>query len=107
MGLSLRCVPHYVTLCHCPNLAQTSVFQCIYQIVLSAFPFFLVPCQLAESHYNLSLLRQCAQGWYQSVKASQSDKQASADQLYQHFLLQRSLNCWKKVCIHKRTIAHI
>lgn len=69
---------------------------------LMCFSFFPVPCQLAESHYNLSLLRQCALGWHQSVKASQSDRQATADQLYQHLLLRRSLSSWKRVCICKR-----
>ncbi|TNM96317.1 hypothetical protein fugu_015978 [Takifugu bimaculatus] len=52
---------------------------------------------LAGSHYNRFLLRRCALGWHQSAKASQSDKRASADQLYQRLLLQRSLSCWKRI----------
>lgn len=63
-----------------------------------------VPCQLADTHYNRSLLRQCVLGWSVSMKASQSDKQASADQLYQRVLIRRTLSCWKGVCIHKHTI---
>ncbi|XP_074550074.1 coiled-coil domain-containing protein 191 isoform X2 [Halichoeres trimaculatus] len=53
--------------------------------------------QLADSHHNLSLLSRCIQGWLQSAKESLSEKEASADQLYQHFLLQRSLSCWKRL----------
>lgn len=66
------------------------------------FPLFN-PRQLAERHYNLFLLRRSALGWQQSAKESLSEKEASADQLYQHFLLRKSLSCWKRVCIHKRT----
>ncbi|XP_068199882.1 coiled-coil domain-containing protein 191 [Antennarius striatus] len=53
--------------------------------------------QLAESHHNLSLLRRCTLGWQQSARESLSEKKAYADQLYQHFLLQRSLSCWKRL----------
>ncbi|KAF3703606.1 Coiled-coil domain-containing protein 191 [Channa argus] len=53
--------------------------------------------QLAESHYNLILLRRCTLGWQQSARQSVSEKEASADQLHQHFLLRRSLSCWKRV----------
>lgn len=63
----------------------------------------LNPRQLAESHYNLFLLRRCALGWHQSVKVSLTQNRASADQLYHHSLLRRSLSCWKGVCIHKHT----
>uniref|UniRef100_A0A3Q3KXT0 Coiled-coil domain containing 191 n=1 Tax=Mastacembelus armatus TaxID=205130 RepID=A0A3Q3KXT0_9TELE len=53
--------------------------------------------QLAESHHNLFLLRRCTLGWQQSARDSLSQKEASADQLQQHFLLRRSLSCWKKL----------
>ncbi|TMS16983.1 Coiled-coil domain-containing protein 191 [Larimichthys crocea] len=53
--------------------------------------------QLAESHHNLFLLRRCTLGWQQSASESLSEKRASADQLYQHFLLRRSLSCWKRL----------
>ncbi|KAK2886502.1 coiled-coil domain-containing protein 191 [Channa argus] len=53
--------------------------------------------QLAESHYNLILLRRCTLGWQQSARQSVSEKEASADQLHQHFLLRRSLSCWKRL----------
>ncbi|XP_029979062.1 coiled-coil domain-containing protein 191 isoform X2 [Sphaeramia orbicularis] len=53
--------------------------------------------QLAESHRNLFLLRRCTLAWQQSARASLSEKEASADQLHQHFLLRRSLSCWKRL----------
>ncbi|XP_028290119.1 coiled-coil domain-containing protein 191 isoform X2 [Gouania willdenowi] len=53
--------------------------------------------ELAENHHRLSLLRRCTRGWQESVQESVSEKEASADQLYQHFLLQRSLKCWKRL----------
>ncbi|XP_044031665.1 coiled-coil domain-containing protein 191 isoform X2 [Siniperca chuatsi] len=53
--------------------------------------------QLAERHHNLFLLRQCTVGWQQSASEFLSEKEASADQLYQHFLLRRSLSCWKRL----------
>ncbi|KAM3593051.1 uncharacterized protein V6R79_005140 [Siganus canaliculatus] len=53
--------------------------------------------RLAESHRNLFLLRRCTQGWQQSARESLSEREASADQLHQHFLLRRSLSCWKKL----------
>ncbi|KAK2859493.1 hypothetical protein Q5P01_004113 [Channa striata] len=53
--------------------------------------------QLAESHHNLFLLRRCTLGWQQSASKSVSEKEASADQLHRRFLLQRSLNCWKRL----------
>ncbi|XP_026217105.1 coiled-coil domain-containing protein 191 [Anabas testudineus] len=56
-----------------------------------------VNIQLAESHHNLILLRRCTQGWQQSARESASEKKASADQLHQHFLLRRSLSCWKRL----------
>ncbi|KAM6970922.1 coiled-coil domain-containing protein 191 [Tautogolabrus adspersus] len=52
---------------------------------------------LADRHHNLFLLRRCTQGWLQSARESLSEKEASADQLYQHALLQRSLSCWKRL----------
>uniref|UniRef100_A0A3B5AHZ8 Coiled-coil domain containing 191 n=1 Tax=Stegastes partitus TaxID=144197 RepID=A0A3B5AHZ8_9TELE len=53
--------------------------------------------QLAERHHNLFLLRRCVRGWQQSARESLSEKEASADQLHQHFLLRRSLSRWKRV----------
>ncbi|KAM9337595.1 coiled-coil domain-containing protein 191 [Symphorus nematophorus] len=53
--------------------------------------------QLAESHYNLFLLRRCTLAWQQSARESLTEKEASADKLYQHFLLWRSLSCWKRL----------
>ncbi|XP_045923228.1 coiled-coil domain-containing protein 191 [Micropterus dolomieu] len=53
--------------------------------------------QLAERHHNVFLLRQCTLGWHQSSRESQSEKEASADQLYQHFLLRKSLSSWKRL----------
>uniref|UniRef100_UPI0037E8119B coiled-coil domain-containing protein 191 n=1 Tax=Semicossyphus pulcher TaxID=241346 RepID=UPI0037E8119B len=53
--------------------------------------------QLADRHHNLFLLRRCTRGWQQSARESLSEKEASADQLHQHFLLQRSLSCWKRL----------
>ncbi|XP_028289251.1 coiled-coil domain-containing protein 191 [Parambassis ranga] len=53
--------------------------------------------ELAESHHNLFLLRRCTRGWQQSARESLSEKEALADQLQQHFLLQRSLRCWKRL----------
>ncbi|XP_070842090.1 coiled-coil domain-containing protein 191 [Chaetodon trifascialis] len=53
--------------------------------------------QLAESHHNLFLLRRCTLGWQQSARESALDREDSADQLYQHFLLRRSLSCWKRL----------
>ncbi|KAM7390469.1 hypothetical protein PAMA_008567 [Pampus argenteus] len=53
--------------------------------------------ELAESHHNLVLLRRCTLGWRQSARESLSEKEASADQLYQHFLLRRGLSCWKRM----------
>ncbi|XP_058494800.1 coiled-coil domain-containing protein 191 [Solea solea] len=53
--------------------------------------------QLAKSHHNLFLLRRCTLGWQQSAKESLSEKEASADQLHQQFLLRRSLSCWKRL----------
>ncbi|XP_068588435.1 coiled-coil domain-containing protein 191 [Cebidichthys violaceus] len=53
--------------------------------------------QLAESHHNLFLLRRCTLGWRQSARESQSEKEASVDQLYRHFLLRRSLSRWKRL----------
>ncbi|XP_070709128.1 coiled-coil domain-containing protein 191 [Pempheris klunzingeri] len=53
--------------------------------------------QLAESHHNLFLLRRCTLHWQQSARESLSEKEASADQLSQHFLLRRSLSCWKRL----------
>ncbi|XP_068438049.1 coiled-coil domain-containing protein 191 [Clinocottus analis] len=52
--------------------------------------------QLAERHQNLFLLRRCTRGWQQSARESLSEKEASVDQLHQHFLLRRSLSCWKR-----------
>lgn len=68
--------------------------------------FLFNPCQLAENHHNLSLLRRCTLGWQQSARESLGEKEASADQLYHHFLLRRGLNCWKRVCIHPQTQTH-
>ncbi len=65
--------------------------------------FYLNPRQLAESHHSLLLLRRSTRGWQQSVRESLSEREASADQLYQHFLLRRSLSCWKRVRTHKHT----
>ncbi|XP_049421074.1 coiled-coil domain-containing protein 191 [Epinephelus fuscoguttatus] len=53
--------------------------------------------QLAENHHNLSLLRRCTLGWQESARESLSEKEASADQLHQHFLLRRGLSCWKRL----------
>lgn len=65
--------------------------------------FLFNPCQLAERHHNVSVLRRCTRGWQQSARESLSEKEAFADQLHQHFLLRRSLSCWKRVCIHTHT----
>uniref|UniRef100_A0A671W6S0 Coiled-coil domain containing 191 n=1 Tax=Sparus aurata TaxID=8175 RepID=A0A671W6S0_SPAAU len=53
--------------------------------------------QLAQRHHDLFLLRRCTLGWQQSARESLSAKEASADQLYQHFLLRRSLSCWERL----------
>ncbi|XP_034562120.1 LOW QUALITY PROTEIN: coiled-coil domain-containing protein 191 [Notolabrus celidotus] len=53
--------------------------------------------QLADGHHNLLLLRRCTRGWLQSARESLSEREASADQLYQHALLQRGLSCWKRL----------
>ncbi|XP_062297496.1 coiled-coil domain-containing protein 191 [Scomber scombrus] len=53
--------------------------------------------QMAENHHNLSLLRRCTLGWQQSARESLGEKEASADQLHQHFLLRRGLSCWKRL----------
>ncbi|CAJ1082147.1 LOW QUALITY PROTEIN: coiled-coil domain-containing protein 191 [Xyrichtys novacula] len=53
--------------------------------------------QLADGHHNLFLLRRCTRGWLQSARESMFEKEASADQLYQHFLLRRSLSRWKRL----------
>uniref|UniRef100_A0A3P9D5J0 Coiled-coil domain containing 191 n=1 Tax=Maylandia zebra TaxID=106582 RepID=A0A3P9D5J0_9CICH len=58
---------------------------------------------LAERHHTFILLKQCTLGWQQSARESVSDKEACADQLHQHFLLRRSLTCWKRVRIHLHT----
>uniref|UniRef100_A0A3B4F8I1 Coiled-coil domain containing 191 n=1 Tax=Pundamilia nyererei TaxID=303518 RepID=A0A3B4F8I1_9CICH len=47
--------------------------------------------------------QRCTLGWQQSARESVSDKEACADQLHQHFLLRRSLTCWKRVRIHLHT----
>uniref|UniRef100_A0A8C6TC29 Coiled-coil domain containing 191 n=1 Tax=Neogobius melanostomus TaxID=47308 RepID=A0A8C6TC29_9GOBI len=56
--------------------------------------------QLAQSHHNLSLLRLCTLRWQRAARESLSEKEASADQLHQHFLLRRSLGSWKRVSMH-------
>ncbi|KAM9713161.1 coiled-coil domain-containing protein 191 [Menidia menidia] len=53
--------------------------------------------ELAENHHNLFLLRRCVLRWQQSARESLYEKEALADQLYQHILLRRSLNCWKRL----------
>ncbi|XP_005722862.1 coiled-coil domain-containing protein 191 [Pundamilia nyererei] len=53
--------------------------------------------ELAEHHHTFILLRRCTLGWQQSARESVSDKEACADQLHQHFLLRRSLTCWKRM----------
>ncbi|XP_032360334.1 coiled-coil domain-containing protein 191 [Etheostoma spectabile] len=53
--------------------------------------------QLAENHHNLFLLGRCTLGWHQSARESLTEKEASADQLHQHFLLRRSLSYWKRL----------
>ncbi|XP_034717575.1 coiled-coil domain-containing protein 191 [Etheostoma cragini] len=53
--------------------------------------------QLAENHHNLFLLGRCTLGWQQSARESLAEKEASADQLHQHFLLRRSLSYWKRL----------
>lgn len=76
----------------------------IHECTLVLFsPLFFIPCQLAERHHNFILLRRCTLGWQQSARESVSDKEACADQLHQHFLLRRSLTCWKRVRIHLHT----
>ncbi|XP_039900411.1 coiled-coil domain-containing protein 191 [Simochromis diagramma] len=57
----------------------------------------LASVELAERHHTFILLRQCTLGWQQSARESVSDKEACADQLHQHFLLRRSLTCWKRL----------
>ncbi|KAM9839704.1 coiled-coil domain-containing protein 191 [Aulostomus maculatus] len=52
--------------------------------------------QLAETHNNLFLLRRFTLAWQQSARESLSKKEASADQLHQHFLLWKSLSGWKR-----------
>lgn len=105
MRFSLRCALHHS---HRTIVSVWHVSTCFTALIKMFYVLFLffppVPCQLADTHYNSSLLRQCVLGWSMSMKASQSDKQASADQLYQRFLLRWSLSCWKEVCIHKNTI---
>lgn len=87
-------------------LAHMSDFRYFHECTL--MPFFslslpFIPCQLAERHHNFVLLRRCTLGWQQSARESLSDKEACADQLHQHFLLRRSLSCWKSVRIHLHT----
>uniref|UniRef100_A0A3Q4AH88 Uncharacterized protein n=1 Tax=Mola mola TaxID=94237 RepID=A0A3Q4AH88_MOLML len=53
--------------------------------------------KLAENHHSLSLLRRCALGWQQSAKEFLSERETSVDQLHRHFLLRRSLSCWKRL----------
>uniref|UniRef100_A0A8C6VX04 Coiled-coil domain containing 191 n=1 Tax=Nothobranchius furzeri TaxID=105023 RepID=A0A8C6VX04_NOTFU len=53
--------------------------------------------QLAENHHRLNVLKRCILGWQQHTRESVSEKEARADRFYQHFLLQRSLNCWKRM----------
>ncbi|XP_041823769.1 coiled-coil domain-containing protein 191 [Melanotaenia boesemani] len=53
--------------------------------------------ELAKSHHKLLLLRHCVLRWQQSARESLSKKEALADQLHQHFLLRRSLSCWKRL----------
>ncbi|XP_073344994.1 coiled-coil domain-containing protein 191 [Pagrus major] len=53
--------------------------------------------QLAQSHHNLFILRRCTVAWRESARESLSAKEASANQLYQHFLLRRSLSCWERL----------
>lgn len=72
----------------------------------SIYALLFNPCQLAESHHNLILLRRCTLGWQQSARQTVSEKNASADQLHQHFLLRRTLSCWKRVCIHLHANTH-
>lgn len=102
MRLSLRRALHHFTPHHCLIWHARMCFKAFIKMYYA----LALPCQLAESHYNRFLLRRCAQGWRQSAKASQSDKRASADQLYQRLLLQRSLSCWKRVGFHKSTVTH-
>ncbi|XP_034415898.1 coiled-coil domain-containing protein 191 isoform X2 [Cyclopterus lumpus] len=53
--------------------------------------------QLAEHHRKVFILRRCTRGWQQSARESLSEKEAFVDQLHQHFLLRRSLSCWKRL----------
>ncbi|KAF7213862.1 coiled-coil domain-containing protein 191 [Nothobranchius furzeri] len=53
--------------------------------------------ELAENHHRLNVLKRCILGWQQHTRESVSEKEARADRFYQHFLLQRSLNCWKRM----------
>ncbi|XP_060950253.1 coiled-coil domain-containing protein 191 [Limanda limanda] len=53
--------------------------------------------QLAESHHNLLLLKSCTLGWQQSAREAVSGKEASADRLHRHRVLQTSLGCWMRL----------
>ncbi|XP_061569692.1 coiled-coil domain-containing protein 191 [Cololabis saira] len=53
--------------------------------------------ELAEHHHSLFILRRCTLQWKQSATESLLEKEARADRLYQHILVQRSLTCWKKL----------
>uniref|UniRef100_A0A3P8RD17 Coiled-coil domain containing 191 n=1 Tax=Astatotilapia calliptera TaxID=8154 RepID=A0A3P8RD17_ASTCA len=55
------------------------------------------------NHLSCPFQLQCTLDWQQSARESVSDKEACADQLHQHFLLRRSLTCWKRVRIHLHT----
>ncbi|KAM4718347.1 coiled-coil domain-containing protein 191 [Anableps anableps] len=53
--------------------------------------------ELAESHHNVCLLKRCVLRWLHYARESLCEREACADQLQQHFLLRRSLNCWKRL----------
>ncbi|XP_069491994.1 coiled-coil domain-containing protein 191 [Ambystoma mexicanum] len=50
----------------------------------------------AEEHHCTVLQRKCLWAWVQSVRQSQCEKQACAEDLYRRLLLQRSLRSWLK-----------
>ncbi|XP_053717082.1 coiled-coil domain-containing protein 191 isoform X2 [Synchiropus splendidus] len=54
--------------------------------------------QLAVDHHKLSVLTRCTRAWHRSARESCMERDASADQMYRHSLLRRSLRGWKTSC---------
>lgn len=58
--------------------------------------------QRAADHYTLSLKRRYFCSWVQAVDEAHAERDASAVQLYQQILLQRTMSNWKRVNVtHK------